>query len=260
MTLVRAPLTLRLATGLFALYLLALQGYCIARTLNLAGWTLGLTYAIPLLLSMFGLLHAVATRGWRAALAMFAAACGLALFAETLGATTGFPFGSYAYTDTLGLKIFGVVPALIPLAWMMIAYPAWEAVRLVLPVAPPVTRIVLAALAVTAYDLSLDPRMVADGHWVWPGGGSYFGIPLSNFAGWVLTAAIIFATWHMLERRWANSGPAPHNTLAAWAFVVLWIGEALAQALFWNGPLIGAIVFVAMGALGAPTLARLRGR
>jgi uncharacterized membrane protein len=242
----------RVARVCFIAYLLALPAYCIARMLGHASATLVLTYAIPALLSAFGLTHAAATRGLRSGMLMFVSAFALALSAETLGATTGIPFGPYSYTDTLGAKVFGVVPVLIPLAWMMIAYPAWETVRLLFARMP--ARIVAGALAITAYDLSLDPRMVSDGHWLWPQGGAYFGIPLSNFVGWVITAFVILLVWSRLDTHAART---PSHTLGVLAFVVLWIGEAMAQALFWNGPLVGAIVFLAMGLFGAPALLAL---
>jgi putative membrane protein len=47
------------------------------------------------------------------------------------------------------------------------------------------------ALAMTAWDLALDPQMVAWGFWIWAEPGGYFGIPWSNFIGWVLTTALI---------------------------------------------------------------------
>ena len=45
----------------------------------------------------------------------------------------------------------------------------------------------LAAGALTAWDVFLDPRMVREGYWTWPGGGRYEGVPASNFAGWFVT-------------------------------------------------------------------------
>ena len=42
-------------------------------------------------------------------------------------------------------------------------------------------RVALAAGALTAWDVFLDPRMAREGYWSWPGGGRYEGIPASNF-------------------------------------------------------------------------------
>ena len=54
-------------------------------------------------------------------------------------------------------------------------------------------RVPLAAGALTAWDVFLDPRMVREGYWTWPGGGRYEGVPASNFAGWFATGLGVFA-------------------------------------------------------------------
>ncbi len=138
------------------------------------------------------------------ALALLGSGFAIALLFEHLGSRYGFLFGNYHYTDLLGFKAFGTVPVIIPIAWFMMLYPSWRvAGRLLRKVrsgwfVP--ARIVIGALAMTAWDLSLDPRWVADGGWVWHDGGAYFGIPLSNFLGWFVTAALIFLAWSRIDR------------------------------------------------------------
>ena len=39
---------------------------------------------------------------------------------EWVGATTGYPFGPYRYTDNFGWRLGGVLPVTIPLAWLII--------------------------------------------------------------------------------------------------------------------------------------------
>ena len=51
----------------------------------------------------------------------------------------------------------------------------------------------------------LDPRMAREGYWTWPQGGRYEGIPASNFAGWLVTGAGVFALWALLD---ATTTPA----------------------------------------------------
>ena len=112
----------------------------------------------------------------------------LAWAAEALGSRTGIPFGAYHYTDKLQPQLLGV-PLLIPLAWLMMLPPAWAvAQRITGKIAGPAF-IVVSALAFTAWDLYLDPQMVKWGLWVWHAPGAYFGIPLVNFAGWLLVSA-----------------------------------------------------------------------
>ena len=43
---------------------------------------------------------------------------------------------------------------------------------------------------VIAIDLVLDPGAVALTFWTYEGGGAFYGVPLSNYAGWVLSATV----------------------------------------------------------------------
>ena len=52
----------------------------------------------------------------------------------------------------------------------------------------------------TAWDLVMDPMMVAGGHWVWEVEGAYFGVPLQNFWGWWLTTFVTFILFLALAR------------------------------------------------------------
>jgi putative membrane protein len=187
---------------------------------------------------------------------------------EYLGSKHGFIFGNYTYTDNLGYKALGQVPVIIPVAWFMMLYPSWETAGLLTRrmsgVKYQASRVILAALAMTAWDLSLDPRMVADGNWIWHDGGAYFGIPLSNFAGWIITSAMIYAVWMLLDKRDWRLGIEDSNVqsplfnlqsqLPIWAYIITWIGESMANALFWGGPLVALWVFVAMGLFAVPAL------
>jgi uncharacterized membrane protein len=110
---------------------------------------------------------------------------------EHLGTMTGMPFGRYHYTSALRPQVRGV-PAIVPLAWFAMAAPAREAAHAALGSrSSRATRIGLGAAALTAWDLFLDPQMVGEGYWTWRRVGRYRGIPLSNFAGWLLTSAAV---------------------------------------------------------------------
>jgi putative membrane protein len=52
----------------------------------------------------------------------------------------------------------------------------------------------------TAWDLAMDPMMVAGGHWIWDVNGAYFGVPLQNFWGWWVTTFVTFALFLVLGR------------------------------------------------------------
>ncbi len=195
--------------------------------------------------------EAVERRGPRGALPV-AAAGAVGFAAELVGVATGRPFGHYTYTDRLGPRVAGV-PLLAAAAWALMSRPAWVAAGLA--VRDPLRRVPAAAAALTAWDVFLDPRMVRDGYWTWPGGGRYEGVPLSNFAGWFVTGTAVYAVWALLDPEPAS--PRDDGALAMYAWT--WIGESFANAALWRRPLTALAGGAAMGAFALPALrARLR--
>ncbi|WP_246248303.1 carotenoid biosynthesis protein [Micromonospora maritima] len=169
----------------------------------------GLTVATVVLGWLLSVGHALLTRGTRAAAALVAVATGGGFAVEALGVATGFPFGSYDYSGELGPKLAGV-PLIIPLAWTWMAWPAWlTAVRLTqvlgggpsstggVKKGPLLARVALAAVGLAAWDLFLDPQMVAEGYWTWrdatPALPGLPGIPVSNYLGWLGFAVLLAA-------------------------------------------------------------------
>lgn len=116
---------------------------------------------------------------------------------ENMSVLTGFPFGNYFYTDTLGPKLL-LVPVLIGPAYLGTAYLAWTIARVILgatdsrlPGHLTFTVPLLAAFMMVSWDLSFDPIFSTINHaWIWRDGGSYFGVPFSNFMGWLLTTFV----------------------------------------------------------------------
>lgn len=113
---------------------------------------------------------------------------------ENVSVLTGFPFGTYVYTDVLGPKIF-FVPVLIGPAYLGTGYLTWTIARVIVGATSPrlpghvVWAVpLLASFMMVAWDLAFDPIFSTISHgWIWLDGGSYFGVPLSNFMGWLLT-------------------------------------------------------------------------
>ena len=112
---------------------------------------------------------------------------------EHVGATRGVPFGRYTYTGALRPTVRGV-PAIVPLAWFAMAVPAREAAHAALGTRSSWWgRIGLGATYLTAWDLFLDPQMVGEGYWRWARRGRYRGIPMTNFAGWLVVSVVVMA-------------------------------------------------------------------
>jgi uncharacterized membrane protein len=187
-------------------------------------------------------------RGVRRAAVLHGAAAALPFAAEVAGVATGKVFGTYAYGDGLGRKVAGV-PLLAGAAWSLMARPAWAVAGLL--TRRRAARAAAAAGALTAWDVFLDPRMVREGYWTWPGGGRYEGVPASNFAGWLLTGAGVFAAFALLDGR---DDPARDGDGALALYAWTWMGETAANALLWRRPRVAAAGAVAMGAFAVPAL------
>lgn len=150
-----------------------------------------LAYLSTSLLALGVLGYAITRYGLRA-LGLFAAALTFGVMIEWVGFTTGLPFGAFQYTAP-GPSLFGV-PLLVPLGW-------WALTMVALSVVSAAHRLWLAPLALVAWDLGLDPLMVAKGFWVFDAGGWYYGVPLSNFLGWYLAGWLLSALLMRLEPR-----------------------------------------------------------
>ena len=189
--------------------------------------------------------HALLWRGWRFALLLVAVTAGVGLAVEVVGTATGWPFGAYRYTGTLGPHVAGI-PVVIPLAWTMMAYPALLVGARISP--HPLGAVIAGAVALTAWDLFLDPQMVAEGHWVWDAGGpAVLGIPLTNYAGWFLTALVMMATLvPALRATAARAGQADDRVpyvLYGWVYG----SSVLAHAVFFGLPGSALVGGVGMG-------------
>ena len=210
------------------------------------------TRAIVVLMLATAVAEGAAARRARGA-GLVALAGGLGFATELVGVATGRPFGHYTYGDGLGRRVGGV-PVLAAAAWAMMSRPAWVVAGLI--DARPAARVPLAAGALTAWDVFLDPRMVRDGYWTWPGGGRYEGVPLSNFAGWFLTAVGVFGVWALLERGEEPVGSGDDGALALYGWT--WIGETFATAVIWRRLPVALAGGTTMGAFAVPALARRR--
>ena len=156
-------------------------------------------YVNVVLMSAFTLLHASRRYGWDGALAYFVIAVVLANVFENMSITTGFPFGPYHHTASMGPQLFHV-PLIVGPIFAAAGYLGWvlagillgdvfSARRIDLPVAKPL----IAAFIATSWDLCVDPiGGTLNRDWVWVDGGGYFGVPWLNFFGWMLTLWLIF--------------------------------------------------------------------
>lgn len=211
-----------------------------------------LAAATVLVFYLASVVHASACHRWRGLVVVGLVVPIIGWTVERIGSTTGVPFGDYSYTDALGPQLFGV-PAVIPLAWAMMAYPAHVAAstitwrRWLVPL--------LTAWSLMAWDLFLDPMMVDLDAWRWsttsPALPGIDGIPAVNFAGWFAAGLVIGAVLLALPSRQAPVGqPA---LLYLWVYV----SSVLGAAVFFGDPGPALVGGIAMGLVALPFLWRL---
>ncbi|MFC6238745.1 carotenoid biosynthesis protein [Longivirga aurantiaca] len=195
--------------------------------------------------------HALLSRGFFWALGWFVVSAGIGLGVEVLGTRTGLPFGSYEYADRLGPMILGV-PAVIPLAWAMMSYPALLAARR-LTTGPLLTPIV-GAVALASWDLFLDPQMVGEGHWTWAQEGPRLpgidAIPAQNFVAWLLVSLVMMLILDRLPRR--RTDGAEGDGVPALLFLWTYFSSVLLNAAFEHRTGVAIWGGVAMGLVALP--------
>ncbi len=174
--------------------------------------------------------------------------------AELVGTTTGFPFGHYSYGDMFGAKILGHVPYFIPPSWYALSIVSLDlARRMRLSLAG---RVAMTAVFMVLWDVALDPAMNrAFPFWNYRADGVYFGMPLVNWGGWLLTSAVIAAGYETFLR---GLQPQPDPFVQRWG-PRLYAANVLfpsAICLFFGAPWAGLFGVAALAA--ALLLVRVR--
>ncbi|MCX6405101.1 MAG: carotenoid biosynthesis protein [Actinobacteria bacterium] len=195
--------------------------------------------------------HAFVTRGIRYLLTFMAVVLPLAFAAEVIGVHTGLPFGDYSYSTQLGWMLWDV-PLLIPLAWFMMMYPCW------------LIATAMHKKPVVQIGIFLDPQMVNEGFWVWhTDSGTTTQIPISNFFGWLLTAAIVFGILHpVLPKHTVTENNYPlakfwqADSVPYLAVAWVWLGSFIANigwfSPFLNQPRTAVTGLIGMGIVLVP--------
>jgi len=142
----------------------------------------------------------------------------LAFVAEFASTRIGIPFGLYHYTGlTRGQELFiADVPFFDSLSFTFLAYASFSLARMVLATRHPMRLALLSGVLMMLLDVVIDPLAVRGDRWFlgrifwYPHGGPYFGVPLSNFAGWFLVGTAGVAGYLGL----AGKGAAGRSPLA----------------------------------------------
>src|SRR5712664_3357001 len=124
----------------------------------------------------------------------------IAWLAEFSSTRTGFPFGLYHYTGlTRDRELYVAdVPFMDALSFTFLAYASFCLARAALVRRAPRrgTLALTAGALMMALDVVIDPLAVRGDRWFlgrifyYPDGGAYFGVPLSNYAGWTIVGVV----------------------------------------------------------------------
>ncbi|MCU4717821.1 bisanhydrobacterioruberin hydratase [Halapricum hydrolyticum] len=162
----------------------------------------------------------------RAAFAL-AAVTAYAFGIEMLGVSTGWPYGAFEYGIDLGPMLLGLVPIGLPVFFFPLVLNSYLLDLLLLGEKARSTSVRLLAVIATVLlmDLVLDPAAVGLGFWMYEGGGAYYGVPWSNYAGWVLSATVsvvLFDVAFDTEALFARLRSCPFMLDDLVSFVILW--------------------------------------
>jgi uncharacterized membrane protein len=143
------------------------------------------------------LAHCTLTYGWKNTLAFFAICLVVTFALENVGSLTGALFGRYHFEVGAQLPHVGIIPVIVGPLWFGMGYFAWIVAGTLLGGADRnldrqlniVVQPVIAAFVMTQWDFVMDaPASTISRAWIWHDGGAYFGVPLTNYFGWLLTS------------------------------------------------------------------------
>lgn len=173
---------------------------------------------------------------------------------EYVGATTGFPFGSYSYTTVLSPRILDTVPVAILFAWMMVIAGAWYTGRILINSSSRVVRAVLTGLFVMIIDIQIEPVAThINQYWEWYDSGPYYGVPTVNFAGWW---AVGFILGYICDPYFVRINASDAHVVPLIAVVGSYI--MFASMTYMHGYYIATIVALAMTVVTWVGLSRVR--
>lgn len=202
------------------------------------GWAAPTFLFAAALLVLWGKAPERGHRGARGAAAL--AGVGVAGWGiEALGVSTGWPFGGYDYTDHLAPRLLGV-PLALAAAWVVVAGHGRAMARLFAPAGGVGLRATLAALWMTAFDLLLDPLAAGPlGYWRWGVPDGWYGVPWTNFAGWLVVSFGLVAGLEWMDRTPSSGADDPAARWVGLSVVVFFLVLAWVEGL-WVPGLVGA--------------------
>jgi len=230
------------------------------------------------------LLACVPHVGWKQTLTFTASGYLIAFASEWLSINTGFPYGWYYYIESTKCRELWIagVPFFDSLSYVFLAYCSYSTALLILSplkawrwnlvtletrhIRRSLSALILGAFLQTFLDIVIDPVALQGRRWFlgqiygYPTNGIHFGVPLSNYAGWLVTSFCLVAAFQLIDARRLTAAPrgvcklpfrsllGPLLYLSVLVFnisVTFWIGErfmALCGILIFTLPLLMTVI------------------
>ncbi|WMJ86021.1 carotenoid biosynthesis protein [Anaerocolumna sp. MB42-C2] len=143
-------------------------------------------------------------------------------FFEALSIYMGFPFGNYHYTMP-GIRILDV-PLIIMPAYFGMGYMSWTLSNILTGQNGKKlkgTHIFLVPFVATfimvMWDVVMDPVMATiNKEWIWEDGGTYLGIPISNYLGWFFVVYVFLQLFAVFIAKFDIKGNDTQFNKAFW--------------------------------------------
>ena len=182
--------------------------------------------------------------GWKNAAALLAICLAITFTMENIGVTTGFPFGRYHFEVGSNLAHIGSIPIIVGPLWFGMGYFAWIVAGTLLGgvhrrlrgkielMALPI----VAAFVMTQWDVVMDPpEATISKAWIWHDGGAHFGVPISNYLGWLLTSWLFYQAFavYLGRRRDALAHAAEQGRTFELVAILTYLCSGLTQVVPW---------------------------
>lgn len=183
--------------------------------------------------------------GWKKGLTSIIILSIYAVVIETFAILTGFPYSPFHYTELIGTKLFGYTPFTLPFAYVPLfmgciylanlywqeSLPEWKNM---------LKLVIITALLVLTADLILDPAAVSLNFWVYEYHGIFYGVPLQNFLGWILTGIIAALIGLLLFKKELITLKLPAILSSLFLIISFWTAVCLYRQL-WLPGIIGVL-------------------
>jgi len=202
-----------------------------------------LTFLSNFCLFLTALIHCIKFYGIKNTIALFILSWVISNFFETLSIAVGFPFGNYHYTDSLGVKFLNV-PIIIMPAYFSMGYISWVIAHILVGQYSKKLEGIqifltpfIASFVMVMWDVVMDPIMsTLDKNWIWEEGGSYYGVPVTNYLGWFFVVFVFLQAFAIIISKTYKEAT---NLSTKKSF---WVIPVLCYAIMWLRYILTALI------------------